>query len=81
MTKFEEFEDYRRGETQSNVEYINVFDARHRKIEKRGMKSPPAIMTFKLLRRVNIDNDHIAGMNYDVRASTTFGGQPKADPK
>ena len=34
LTKFEEYEDHRRGETQSNVEYINVFDARYRKIEK-----------------------------------------------
>ena len=57
MTKFEEFEDYRRGKTQSDVEYINEFDARHRKIEKREMKSPPAIMTFKLLRRVNITKE------------------------
>lgn len=35
LTKFEDFEDYRRAESQTIVEYISVFDAKYRKIEKR----------------------------------------------
>ena len=41
LTKFEDFEDYRRAESQTIVEYISVFDAKYRKIEKKEMKLPP----------------------------------------
>ena len=71
MTKFEEFEDYRRSETQSIVDYIGVFDANYRRIEKKGMNLPPEILAFKLLRRAHITKEEtmivLTGMNYDVK--------------
>ena len=71
LTKFEEFEDYRRSETQSIVDYIGVFDANYRRIEKKGMNLPPEILAFKLLRRAHITKEEtmivLTGMNYDVK--------------
>lgn len=73
LTKFEDFEDYRRAESQTIVEYISVFDAKYRKIEKKEMKLPPEILAFKLLRRANISKEEtmivLTGMNYDEKAT------------
>ena len=69
LAKFEDFEDFRRSQSQSVEEYISVFDAKYRKIEKKNMKLPPEILAFKLLRRANISKEEkmlvLTGMNYD----------------
>ena len=39
LAKFEDFEDFRRAEGQSVQEYIAVFDAKYRKIEKKNMNN------------------------------------------
>lgn len=55
------------------MEYISVFDAKYRKIEKKEMKLPPEILAFKLLRRANISKEEtmivLTGMNYDEKAT------------
>lgn len=69
LEKFEDFEDFRRSDGQSVNEYISIFDAKYRKIEKKNMKLPPEILAFKLLRRSLISKEEkmivLTGMNFE----------------
>lgn len=56
MTKCEEYDDYRRGETQRTVNYINMFDTEYRRIEKLK-KLPPEMPAFKLLLITSIASE------------------------
>ena len=49
--KFSDFEDIRRDESQSMNAFIYKFDQKYNKIVKIGMKLPPEILAFKLLKR------------------------------
>ena len=69
MEKFDDFEDFKRADGQSINEYVAVFDAKYRKIEKKKMTLPAEILAFKLLRKANITKEEkllvLTGMNYD----------------
>ena len=57
LEKFEDFDDFTRTEGQDIEKFITVFDAKYRKIEKKGMKLPSEIIAFKLLRKANITKE------------------------
>ena len=57
VEKFDEFDDCQRKEGQTIQEFIGIFDSLYRKIEKKGMKLPPEILAFKLLKKANITKD------------------------
>ena len=69
LEKFEDFQDFKRADGQSINEYVAVFDAKYRKIEKKKMTLPAEILAFKLLRKANITKEEkllvLTGMNYD----------------
>ena len=69
LEKFEDFEDFKRADGQSINEYVAVFDAKYRKIEKKKMTLPAEILAFKLLRKANISKEEkllvLAEINYD----------------
>lgn len=69
LEKFEDFEDFKRSDGQSVNEYISIFDAKYRKIEKKNMKLPPEILAFKLLKRSQISKEErmivLTGMNFE----------------
>ena len=69
LAKFEDFEDFQRGPNQSIQDYVETFDAKYRKIEKKNMKLPSEILAFKLLRRAKITKEEkmlvLTGMNYE----------------
>ena len=69
LEKFEDSEDFKRADGQSINEYVAVFDAKYRKIEKKKMTLPIEILAFKLLRKANITKKEkllvLTGMNYD----------------
>ena len=41
LENFEDFDNFRRSERQSIHEYVAIFDAKYRKIEKKKMTQPP----------------------------------------
>lgn len=67
LGKFEDFEDFKRAEGQSINDFVAIFDAKYRKIEKKMMTLPAEILAFKLLRKANITKDEkllvLTGMN------------------
>ena len=69
LEKFEDFEDFKRADGQSINEYVAVFNAKYRKIEKKKMTLPSEILAFKLLHKANITKEEkllvLTGMNYD----------------
>ena len=69
VEKFDEFDDCQRKEGQTIQEFIGIFDSLYRKIEKEGMKLPPEILAFKLLKKANITKDEkllvLTGMNFE----------------
>ena len=69
MEKFEDFEGFKRADGQSINEYVAVFDAKYRKIEKKKMTLPAEILGFKLLCKANITNEEkllvLTEMNFD----------------
>ena len=69
VEKFDEFDDCQRKEGQTIQEFIGIFDSLYRKIEKKGMKLPPEILAFKLLKKANITKDEkllvLTGMNFE----------------
>jgi len=71
LEKFEDFEEYHRTGGQNIREYVETFDSKYRKIEKKNMKLPSEILAFKLLRRANITKDEkmlvLTGMNYEKK--------------
>lgn len=73
LEKFEDFEDFKRADGQSINEYVAMFDAKYRKIEKKKMTLPSEILAFKLLRKANITKEEkllvLTGMNYDNKAT------------
>lgn len=83
LEKFEDFEDFKRSDGQSINEYISIFDAKYRKIEKKNMKLPPEILAFKLLRRSQISKEErmivLTGMNFENKE--TLYEEAKKIPK
>ena len=71
LEKFDDFDDFRRKEGQSIHEYIAMFDAKYRKIEKKSMSLPSEILAFKLLKKANITKEErllvLTGMNYEQK--------------
>ena len=69
LEKFEDFDDFKRADGQSINEYVAVFDARYRKIEKKKVTLPAEILTLKLLRKANITTEEkllvLMEMNYE----------------
>lgn len=70
LEKFEDFDDFYRTEGQSVAEYIAVFDAKYKKIEKKKkMTLPPEILAYKLLSKANITKEEkllvLRGTNYN----------------
>ena len=63
------FEDFKRADGQSINEYVPVFDAKYRKIEKKKITLLAEILVFKLLRKANITKEEkllvLTEMNYD----------------
>ena len=57
LEKFEDLDDFRRSERQSIHEYVAIFDAKYRKIEKKKMTLPSEILAFKLFRKANISKE------------------------
>jgi len=73
LEKFEDFDDFHRASGQSIHEYVAIFDAKYRKIEKKNMILPSEILAFKLLRKANITKEEkmlvLTGMNYENKAT------------
>lgn len=71
LEKFENFEDYVRGDSESVSDYIDNFDQRYIKIKNGGLTLPPEILAFKLLRRAKISKEEkmlvLTGMDYKVK--------------
>lgn len=69
LEKFEDFDDYRRKEGQTINEFISMFDAKYRKMEKKSMALPSEILAFKLLKKANISREEkllvLTGMNFE----------------
>ena len=69
LEKFENFEAFKRADGQSINEYVAVFDAKYRKLEKKKITLPAEILAFKLLRKATITKEEkllvLTGMNYD----------------
>ena len=76
VEKFDDFDDFRREDGQSTHEYIAMFDAKYRKIEKKKMTLPSEILAFKLLKKANITKEErllvLTGINYEQK-STLYG--------
>jgi hypothetical protein len=70
LEKFESFEDYQRTD-EDITQYIDNFDSRYQKIDKKGMKLPEPILAFKLLRRANLTKEEkllvLTGMDYSKK--------------
>ncbi|CAC5412223.1 unnamed protein product [Mytilus coruscus] len=79
LAKFEDFEDFQRGPNQSIQDYVETFDAKYRKIEKKNMKLPSEILAFKLLRRAKITKEEkmlvLTGMNYENKPTLYDGSK------
>ena len=71
LEKFEDFEDYCRGQNETILDYISRFDQKYNRLKKLGIELPSAIVAFKLLRRANITRDErllvLTGMDYTER--------------
>ena len=71
LEKFDDFDDFRRKEGQSIHEYIAMFDAKYKNIEKKSMSLPSEILAFKLLKKANITKEErllvLTGMNYEQK--------------
>ena len=69
----EKIDDFRREDGQSIHEYIAMFDAKYRKIEKKKMTFPSEILAFKLLKKANITKEErllvLTGMNYEQKST------------
>ena len=57
LENFEDSEDFKRAAGQSINEYVAVFDAKYRKIEKKKMTLPAEMLACKLLRKANITKE------------------------
>ena len=72
VEKFDDFDDFRREDDQSIHEYIAMFDAKYRKLEKKKMTLPSEILAFKLLKKANITKEErllvLTGMNYEQKS-------------
>ena len=68
LEKFDSFDDFERKGDQSMTEFIAIFDAKYRKIEKKKMTLPPEILAFKLLKKANITKEEkllvLTGMDF-----------------
>ena len=72
LEKFEDFGDFYRLQGQSITEYIAVFDSttcKYKKIEKKHVALPAAVLAYKLLRKAYITKEEkllvLTDMNYD----------------
>jgi hypothetical protein len=71
LEKFEDFDDYIRENGDSIIEYIEKFDSKYMKIQKKNMVLPPEILAFKLLKKANLTREEkllvLTGVNYENR--------------
>ena len=69
LEKNEDFDTFQRTERMSIHEYIALFDAKYRKIEKKRVVLPSEILAFVLLRKANITREEkllvLTGMNFE----------------
>ena len=68
LEKYEEFEECKREENQSFVEFVAKFDQKYNKIVKLKMTLPSPILAFMLLKKANITKEEkmlvMTGMDY-----------------
>ena len=73
VEKFDDFDDFKREDGQSIHEYIAMFDAKYRKIEKKKMALPSEILAFKLRKKANITKEErllvLTDMNYEQKST------------
>ena len=55
LEKFDEFEEYRREENQSFVDFVAKFDHKYNRIVKLKMTLPSPILAFMLLKKANME--------------------------
>ena len=71
LEKFTDFENYERSEGQTIHDFIENFDTKYRRIEKKSMQLPSEILAFKLLQKARINHKEkllvLTGMNYGNR--------------
>ena len=68
LEKFEDFDDFTRKDDQLVSDFITQFDQKYNRIVKKGMKLPPEILAFQLLKRAKITGEEkmlvLTGMDY-----------------
>ena len=68
LEKYEDFEEFKREENQSFIDFVAKFDQKYNKIVKLNMKLPSPILAFMLLRKSNITKEEkmlvMTGMDY-----------------
>lgn len=71
LEKFEDFEDYKREQAQTMMDYISKFDHKYNKIMKLNMKLPSAVLAFMLLKKADITTTEkmlvLTGMDYSQK--------------
>ena len=71
IDKFEDFENFERGDKQCIRDYIASFYSKHRKLEKLYVKLSPEILAFKLLRNAKLSKQMrmlvLTGINFSNR--------------
>ena len=74
VENFDDFDDFRREDGKSIHEYIAMFDAKYRNIEKKKkMTLPSEILAFRLLKKANITKEErllvLTDMNYEQKST------------
>ena len=68
LEKYEDFEEFKREENQSIIDFVAKFDQKYNKIVKLNMKLPSPILAFMLLKKSNITKEEkmlvMTGMDY-----------------
>ena len=66
--KYDDFDEYKRGEGQSISEFISNFDERYKRIVKGGTAIPSDILAFMMLKRARITKEErllvVTGMDF-----------------
>ena len=68
MRKYEDFEDYKRGRSETIQQFIVNFEGKYDKIKNAGIALPAQVLAFKLLRTSGISREDkklcLTGMDY-----------------
>ena len=54
VDNLDKYEDFKREDGQSFINYINMFDFKYRRIERKYIKFTPEVLIFRLLKKANI---------------------------